>query len=428
MTSDELEPVEAHRRRILDALRPLPVVRLPLRDAAGLVLAEPLESRFELPRFDDSAMDGYAVRHADVASATESAPVALRVVAEVAAGSPLDPSIGPGEAVSIMTGAPLPSDADTVVRLEHTDGGTERVTVTIAPAPGAHVRRRGEQLAAGAPLLSAGVRLGPRQLAAAAAAGHSELPVRRAPRVAVVSTGTELRPPGSPLARGEIPESNSLLLAGLAGEAGAEIVHAGRVPDDPAALAAELDGCLAARVDLVVLSGGVSVGAHDVVRRTLAPLGTVGFHRVAMQPGTPQAFGTIGEGTPVFGLPGNPGAVAASFEMFVRPALLRLQGAARLHRPLVDAVVTEAWRTPRDRTQLAPIVFLRPGDGAPLDEGAGLAARAAGAAPRVRPVNPKGAASNATSDLAAAEGYAVVPPGAGPLRIGDIVPVFRVGP
>ncbi|MGX5697181.1 molybdopterin molybdotransferase MoeA, partial [Agromyces soli] len=264
MTAEELEPIEAHLHRVLEIVRPVEPSRLPLREAAGLVLAESVASRLDVPRFDGSAMDGYAVRHADVAAAAAEAPVELRVIAEVAAGSPLDPPIAPGEAVSIMTGAPMPSDADTVVRLEHTDRGTARVRIFAAPVPGAHVRRRGEELAAGAPLLEAGVRLDPYRLATAAAAGWAELAVRRAPRVAIVSTGSELREPGSALGRGEIPESNSLLLAGLAAGAGADVVSAGWAPDDPAALRAEIDGCLAGDVDLVVLSGGVSVGGGPV--------------------------------------------------------------------------------------------------------------------------------------------------------------------
>ena len=199
------------------------------------------------------------------------------------------------------------------------------------------------------------------------------------PRVGVISTGSELVGPGHPLTRGQIPESNSLLLAALVREAGADVVHVTSVPDDESELDDELARCLDARLDLIVLSGGVSVGAHDVVRAVLLPLRTVGFHTIAMQPGKPQAFGMLHRGaetpTPVFGLPGNPVATAVSFEAFVRPALLRLQGAADVHRPRVTAVAAEGWRVPRAKVQFMPVVVV-----ADDAHGSGIDTR-----PRVRP-------------------------------------------
>jgi len=420
MSAGELETLDAHLARVLDAVHPLAPVDVPLADAAGNVLAIDLRSRLDIPVFDNSAMDGYAVRHADVATASAAHPVTLRVVGEVAAGSVADPAIGPGEAVHIMTGAPLPSAADAVVPIEQTDRGHEVVTVTVAPLPGAHVRRAGEDLHAGDPVLAAGVRLTAGRLSAIAAAGHAHVAVHPKPRVGIISTGSELVTPGHPLARGQIPESNSLLLAGLVREAGGDVAHVTSVPDDESELDDELARCLDARLDLIVLSGGVSVGAHDVVRAALEPLRTVGFHTIAMQPGKPQAFGMLHRGvetpTPVFGLPGNPVATAVSFEAFVRPALLRLQGAADVHRPRVTAVAARGWRVPHAKVQFMPVSVV-----ADRSTVAGVDTR-----PRVRPATSGGSGSHLVGGLASADGYAIVPAEVDEVREGDPVTVMLV--
>ena len=420
MSAGELETLDAHLARVLDAVHPLAPVDVPLADAAGNVLAIDLRSHLDIPVFDNSAMDGYAVRHADVATASAAHPVTLRVVGEVAAGSAADPAIGPGEAVHIMTGAPLPSAADAVVPIEQTDRGHEVVTVTVAPLPGAHVRRAGEDLHAGDPVLAAGVRLTAGRLSAIAAAGHAHVAVRPKPRVGIISTGSELVTPGHPLARGQIPESNSLLLAGLVREAGGDVAHVTSVPDDESELDDELARCLDARLDLIVLSGGVSVGAHDVVRAALEPLRTVGFHTIAMQPGKPQAFGMLHRGvetpTPVFGLPGNPVATAVSFEAFVRPALLRLQGAADVHRPRVTAVAARGWRVPHAKVQFMPVSVV-----ADRSTVAGVDTR-----PRVRPATSGGSGSHLVGGLASADGYAIVPAEVDEVREGDPVTVMLV--
>lgn len=311
--------VEDQLAHVLARLEPLPTEDLPLAAALGRTLARDVRSATDIPVFDNSAMDGYAVRHGDVAQASPEHPVTLRVVADLPAGSPEDPSLAPGAAARIMTGAIVPADADAIVPVEHTDAyrtdgsfsapanpGTVHVTITTAPRPGAHIRRTGEDLHAGDVVLVAGSVLSARHLSAAAAAGHPTLTVHRAPRVAVIATGSELVPPGRPLGRGQIPESNSTLLAALVTEAGGTVERAVTVPDDDDALRAELAAIVAAGVDLVVLSGGVSVGAYDVTKAVLAPLGTVDFVSVAMQPGKPQAFGHLPGGVPVFGLPGNP--------------------------------------------------------------------------------------------------------------------------
>jgi len=420
MSAGELETVDAHLARVLGAVHPLTPIDVPLADAGGKVLALDARSRLDIPLFDNSAMDGYAVRHADVAAASAANPVTLRVVGEVAAGSADDPAIDADEAVHIMTGAPLPSAADAVVPIEHTDRGHEVVTVTVAPLPGAHVRRAGEDLHAGDPVLTAGVRLTAGRVSALAAAGHAHATVHPTPRVAVISTGSELVTPGHPLARGQIPESNSLLLAALVREAGADVVHVTSVPDDESELDDELARCLDARLDLIVLSGGVSVGAHDVVRAALEPLRTVGFHAIAMQPGKPQAFGMLHRGaeppTPVFGLPGNPVATAVSFEAFVRPALLRMQGAAEVHRPRLTAVAAEGWGVPRAKVQFMPVVVV-PAESQVI----GVDAR-----PRVRPATSGGSGSHLVGGLAAAEGYAIVPAEVDEVRAGDPVTVMLV--
>jgi len=397
-------PLEEHRGRVLAAVRVLPVERVPLARARGLVLAGDVTSRWPVPLFDSSAMDGYAVRRADAVVGAR-----LRVVADVPAGSALDPRIGPGEAVRIMTGAPVPSDADAVVPLEQTDLGTaigaeppEHVTVTVEPRPGAHVRRAGEDTAAGAVVVAAGTALGPWQLSAVASAGHDEVEVHRAPRVAVVSTGSELVPPSAVPGRGQIPESNSVLLAAALEASGAVVTSVATVPDDDEALRRALAGA-ASSADVVVLSGGASVGAFDVVKNVLGSEPTVRFDNVAMQPGKPQGFGTLADGTLVFCLPGNPVSVAVSFEMFVRPALRAMAGSAQVDRPRVTRAAAASWRCPAGRTQVLPVV---------LDDRT------------VRPATSGGSGSHLVGSLAVAEALAVVPAATPRVDEGDHVTVM----
>ncbi|MGI9822350.1 molybdopterin molybdotransferase MoeA [Agromyces sp. Marseille-Q5079] len=426
-----LIPVAQHLERVLRSMRHIVVERgseavehVRLADAAGRTLAASVDALIASPPFDNSAMDGYAVRWADVADATPERPVALTVVADHAAGSSsaheAEP-LGGGEAARIMTGAPIPTGADTVVPVERTDGGGDetpgsdvhRVLIFSAPPIGRHIRRAGEDLRVGDRLLEAGTVLGPRQVAGAATAGHSDLPVVRMPRVSVVATGSELAEPGEALAPGIIPDSNSLLLAGLVREAGCAVTEVVRMPDDADLLRAwleEREPC-----DAVVFSGGVSVGAYDVVRRVLAKLGTVEFVRVAMQPGSPQAFGRLADGTPVFGLPGNPVAVAVSFEVFVRPALLTLQGRT-VQRRRVRAEVARGWSSPSGRLQVMPVSFV-----APTAEGR---AGEEGDAPAVRPATSGGAGSHLSGGLAAADGFALVPEQVERVDPGDVVDVL----
>ena len=348
-----LKPVDTHLADILDAVEVLAPLDVTLLDAHGCVLAEDISAAHPLPPFDNSAMDGYATRSVDIAGATEHTPVTLPVVGDIAAGSATPYTVQPGLCVRIMTGAPMPPGADTVVPVEWTDGGIAHVSIRRAAPPGAHVRHAGEDVAAGTTVLQVGAHLGAPQVGLLAAVGRERALVRPRPRVVVLSTGTELLDPGQPLTTGKIPDANSSLLTAAAQEAGAIAYRVGIVPDDPTVLIDTLEDQLI-RADLVITSGGVSVGAYDVVKEALGRIGEVRFDRVAMQPGMPQGFGLIGpERTPFFGLPGNPVSAYVSFEVFVRPALRRLLGVEPLHRPTVRARVTEPLTSPPGKRTFA---------------------------------------------------------------------------
>jgi molybdopterin molybdotransferase len=345
-TGDRLKSVDEHLDDVLAAVAPLSPLDLTLLDAHGCVLAEDVATSFPLPPFDNSAMDGYAVRAADVASASDATPVTLPVVGDIAAGSSGPYSVQPGLCVRIMTGAPLPAGADAVVPVEWTDGGVAQVVVRRAAEPGRHIRRSGEDAPTGARVLTAGTHLGATQVALLAAVGRERVAARPRPRVVVLSTGNELVEPGTALTPGKIPDSNSSLLTAAAKESGGIAFRVGIVPDDPRELIDTLEDQLI-RADLVVTSGGVSVGAYDVVKAAIGRLGDVRFDRVAMQPGMPQAFGVIGpDRTPFFGLPGNPVSAYVSFEVFVRPAIRRMLGVEPIHRPVVRARLQEPVTSP----------------------------------------------------------------------------------
>lgn len=400
--------VEEHRARVLDAVSVLPVETVRLADAAGRTLAAPVRAAHDLPGFDNSSMDGFAVRFADVEGADAENPVTLRVVADLPAGSSDDPSFGAGEAVRIMTGAPVPADADAIVPFEDTAGGLAdslgTVEVRRAPAAsGAFIRRRGGDTRAGDVVLSAGERLGPFALAAAAAAGVAELEVHRRPRVAVVSTGSELVVPGVVPGRGQTPDSNSTLLVALVAETGAEVTVTSSLQDDANAIHALLDHT--ADVDVIVFSGGVSAGAYEPVRQALE--GRIAFEKVAMQPGKPQAFGALDDGRLVFGLPGNPVSVAVSFEVFVRPALLALQGRTVIGRRIARLTASESWTTPPGRRQYLPAV---------IDLVVGT----------VRPATAGGSGSHLAASLARAEAFAIVPAEVSTVSVGDPLDVMLI--
>ncbi|MFD5599589.1 gephyrin-like molybdotransferase Glp [Leucobacter sp. NPDC058333] len=418
---DESRSVAAHLATVLAETKPLPASSMPLRAAVGLTLASDVLARVDLPLWHNSAMDGYAVRASDTSSAGDASPVGLRVIGEVAAGDSADPALPPGTTVRIMTGAPMPSAADAVVPVEHTvndvsgDAWAEHTVDVLSPvAAGAHVRRRGEDVTAGACIARAGDQLGARRIAALAAAGVAEVSVRPRPRVAVIATGAELRAAGEPLERGQIPESNSLLVQALLAEDGIEAVSVSVTDDDAVTLGARLRE-LAGEVDAVITTGGVGPGAHDVVRIALEREPSVHAVRVAVKPGQPQCFGRLaggsgsGGGALMFALPGNPVSAAVSYELFVRPALLRLQGATRLQRTRVRAVVERGWRGSPGRLQVLPVRV----------RGASTGLQCSPA------VDPRGY-SHAVGGQGGADGYALVDVDRGDVAEGESVDVILV--
>jgi molybdopterin molybdotransferase len=346
----DLTSVEAHLADIGDSIRPLPPTHLGITEAEGCVLAEDITASRPLPPFDNSAMDGYALIAADVAGAAGDTPVTLRVGGEVAAGDTGAYAVTPGTCLRITTGAKLPGGADAVVPVEDTDGGVARVTIHGPVEPGHAVRFSGGDARAGEVLLRRGTRLGPMQIAVLTAAGRARAEVYPRPRVVVISTGDELSEPGLPLVPGKIWDSNSFMLAAAAREAGCLAFRHGPVPDDPLEILPAIEDQLL-RADLLVTSGGVSMGGeHDVIKHTLERLGTIRFRKVAMQPGMPQGFGTIGEDdTPIFTLPGNPVSAYVSFQIFVLAALGALQGQPGRQLPSLHATVTAPLHSPAGR-------------------------------------------------------------------------------
>ena len=337
---DRLRTVDEHLAIVLDGIGSLDPIELNLMDAQGLILAENVITDVPLPGFDNSAVDGYAVRAVDTKGAEEDKPITLPVVGDVAAGNRAMSGMGAGVSMRIMTGAPIPSGADAVIPLEWTDRGLAQVAIRQPARSGTSIRRAGEDLPAGAPALAAGAALGPQQIALLAAIGRDRVAVRPRPRVLVVSTGSELVEVGHPVGFGEVPDANSYLLAAAARDAGADAYRVGIVPDDHTKLLDVLESQLL-RADVLVTTGGVSMGAFDIVKQALSELGTVSFTRVAMQPGKPQGFGHLGDHVPIFCLPGNPVSALVSFEVFVRPAIRKLLGKRSIQRATVQAAALE---------------------------------------------------------------------------------------
>ena len=463
-----MQAPEAYVAELLAALEPLPAVVLPLAEAHGLVLAEDATAALPVPPWTNSAMDGYAVRAADAAGAGPS-PVVLPVGGDVPAGAVPAP-LEPGTAQRIMTGAMLPEGADAVVRVEDTDQEPgprplpERVEIRVAPRPGLNVRRAGEDVGVGDPVLGAGAVLSAAALSALASTGTGSVRAVPRARVAVVSTGAELVDPGAALPAGSIPDSNSVLLSGLVVEHGAALASVARSADTAASLAGALTAA-AASADLIVTSGGVSAGAFDPLTmlaedraaldqdRAAGAAIRLRFARVAMQPGKPQGHGTVraddGREVPLIMLPGNPVSVLVSFRTIVAPALARLMGhdgvggtggasgsgggpgAGPLPRagtrPPVRARAAEAWKTAGERRQYIPVRFVPAPTGAAAP-GAATAETvprpsdgAVGPAYWVAPTHRLGSGSHLVASLPAAQALAVVAAGTPAVGVGDEV-------
>jgi molybdenum cofactor synthesis domain-containing protein len=420
MPDHALLGLEEARRLILQDVLPLRAETVPLSEALGRVLASDTVALLTLPRWDNSAMDGFAVRSQDVVDASEATPVRLAVIGEVAAGHVPGSRVVTGTAVRVLTGAMLPPGADAVVPVEETDAAQGvaalpgEVGIRAAAARGAHVRLVGSDIEQGEALLPAGTRIGPAALAALAATGHASVEVHRRPRVAIVATGDELSPLGEPLGPASIPDSNSESIAAQVIAAGAEPVRLGIAIDEQEAVRERVvEGILAA--DVLVATGGVSVGARDVVRGVFEEVGSLDLWRVAIQPGKPLAYGSAarpdGGYCILFGLPGNPVSSFVTFELFVRPVLRRMRGeSATQGRPVVRAVLDEAVRKSRDRR-----AFLRVRLSEEPDESGRLHASLAG-----------GQGSHVLSALAVANGLAVIPEGLPSLPAGAEVEVIRI--
>jgi molybdopterin molybdotransferase len=335
-----MRTVDEHLERVLAHTAPLEPLDVPLLDSRGCLLAQPVLAPWPLPPFDAAGIDGYAVRAEDLAHVVEHGPVSLSVVDEVPAGYRATHPVGPGTAIRIGSGAPMPSGADAVVGLGGTDAGTPTVRVDVPVAAGEHVRRAGADLVAGEVVLESGAVVGAREVALLAAVGKGRVLVRPKPRVIVISSGTELVEPGSPMSPGLIADSNGYMLTAAAQDAGAMALRVGPVPDEQRALLDTFEDQLV-RADLIVTTGGVTAGTYDTMRSVLARLGAVDFTRVAISPGMAQGHGYLGpDHIPIFTLPGTPSSAYVAFEVFVRPVIRRMLGFERVHRPVIRARLT----------------------------------------------------------------------------------------
>ena len=389
-SGEGLVPVDEARERVLSKIAPLQPLELPLTEAFGCVLARDVVAERDIPEFASSAMDGFAVLSSEVADATTASPVELRVVGRALIGQRPEGTVGGGEAISIATGAPIPAGADTIVPIEDCQTSGDRVRILRGTSAGKHVRPAGEDVKAGEPLLPIGRRIQAPELGLLATAGVSHPLVRPRPRVTVISTGDELIPPTQTPEFGQIRDSNAYTLFAALREAGAVPTLAGIVRDDVDALKDVVLSHLV-QSDAFVSSGGVSVGERDVVKAAFFRRGDLDFYKVAMQPGMPQGFGHI-EGKPYFGLPGNPVSVFVSFELFIRPALMKMMGRRSLARPEISAKLDAEVTGPKGKTQFARVRVKRTAQGW-----------------IATPTGSRG--SNLFATVARANGLAVIPPG-----------------
>lgn len=394
--------VEEARARILAHITPLAAEEIPLTTALDRILAEDAVAHDETPPFINSAMDGYALRSADTQSATPDTPVTLRLAGEVPAGSVYAGTVAAGETVRILTGAPVPDGADAVLQQELTEVADGMVSLRQTVDIGANIRPAGGDLRPGMRLIAAGTQLGPAEIALLAAAGIHPVRVTRRPRVAILATGDELAPLGETPGPGQIRETNSPYLIAAVMRAGGEPMPLGIARDRSDDIRARLEQARAA--DLILTSGGVSVGDYDLVKQILAEQGDIDFWRVRMRPGKPVAFGLL-SGTPLLGLPGNPASAAVTFELFGRPTIRRMLGCAQIERPLIQARLTGSNIARGDRRHYVR-VRLMARDGI-------LEARQTGAQD-----------SHLISSLQGASAYLVIEEGAGVITEGEIVPAL----
>jgi molybdenum cofactor synthesis domain-containing protein len=393
---------------VLGAVPRLPAVTVPIGEAAGLVTARPVVATESVPPFANSAMDGYAVRAADVAGASADHPAQLRVVGELPAGAAPTVVVGAGEAIRIMTGAPVPDGADAVVMVEVTEpGADDTLRIKQSVAAGDSVRLAGGDIAAGDQVFAAGERLGPAHIGVLASIGCATVTVIRRARVGVLSTGDELAPPGAPLRPGQIRDSNRVMLLALLADAGCEPVDLGVARDDESVITQAVKRA-AEECDALLTSGGVSVGDYDFVKAVLDRLGHMQWFQIAIRPAKPFAFGMLGA-VPAFGLPGNPVSSLVSFELLARPALRQMMGDPQPHRPVITVVAGEPLRRrPDGKLHLDRVRVTR--------EQGRLVARRSG-----------GQASNVLSAMAAANALTLLPDGNG-VDEGDPVDVILVAP
>lgn len=395
------------RRRVLAAVGPLAPRPVPLREALGLVTASDTVAAELIPPFPNTAVDGFAVRASDVAGATPGAPATLDVVATLAAGASFDGTVQPGQAVWIMTGAPLPDGADAMVMVEDSrlSADRSRVELLASVQPGDHVRDAGGDVRPGDLVVPTGTRLTPAHLGVLASLGVTEVLAHPRPRVGVISTGDELVEGPAPLGPGQIRDSNRYTLLALVAEAGAEPVDLGLIRDVESDVAAAFEAG-AATCDAIISSGGVSMGEFDMVKRVLSRLGDMNWMQLAIKPAKPFAFGFVG-GKPIFGLPGNPVSSMVSFELLALPALRTMMGMATVDRPRVRAVAPEGLgRHPDSKTHFFRVA-------ASYDPERGYEVRSAG-----------GQGSHQLTAMAAANALAIVEDGDGVPPGGEVTVIL----
>lgn len=397
--------VEEYRDLVLAGIESLHPIELPLSEVDGCLLAQDVAAPWPLPSFDNSSMDGYAVLQADIAGASAENPVTLKVIDDVPAGFRSLETLVSGTAIRIMTGAPTPDGTQCVVPVEMTDGGTENVVVSASVDFGGYVRKMGEDILIGEIVLRKGALLNARSIALLAAVGQARVLVIPRPRAAVMSTGTELVEPGTPLAHGLISDSNSFMLVAAANSAGALAYRATPVQDDEEELERALNDQVH-RADILITTGGVSMGAYDPVKAVFQKLGSAEFYKVAMQPGMPQGCGSLGDpGIPVITLPGNPVSAYVSFEVFVRPALRKLRGLDPVSDRSKKVELAVSMTSPEHKCQFARGRFID--------------------ADHVEPVG-AGQGSHVMGGLAQAECFIVIPAGVATVDAGAVVEVIDI--